>query len=78
MSNRDTTFTRRGAILTSENISYLKNVSFRNKGYDFGEQKCDFDTQKTAEEAISSSLIQFMYVLILPLIMLFVNSIMSS
>ena len=47
-------------------------------GDDFGEQKCDFNTQKTAEGAISSSLIQFMYVLILSLIMLFVNSIMSS
>jgi len=53
-------------------------VGFKSKGYNFGERKCDFNTRKTAEGAISSSLIQFMYVLILSLIMLFVTAIMSS
>jgi len=72
-------YSNRGAILASENISYLNRNWFQKKeDYDFGEQKCDFNTQKTAEGAISSSLMQFMYVLILSLIMLFVNSIMSS
>ena len=53
-------------------------LNLKNKGDDFGERKCDFNTQKAAAERISSSLTQFMYVLILSLIMLFVNSIMSS
>ena len=53
-------------------------LNLKNKGYDFGELKCDFNTQKAVAERISSSLTQFMYVLILSLIMLFVNSIMSS
>jgi hypothetical protein len=43
-----------------------------------GERKCDLQTWRLKNGAISSILYQFMYVLILPLIMLFVNSIMSS
>jgi hypothetical protein len=44
----------------------------------FWRAKCDFETSETARRAVSSTFYQFMYVLIISLIMLFVNSIMSS
>jgi len=51
---------------------------YENKSYESWREKVRFADLETEERAISSFLYQFMYVLILSLIMLFVNSIMSS
>ena len=58
--------------------AYLFWSLFWKQGLRFGESKVRFWDQKTARKAISSTFYQFMYVLIPILIMLFVNSIMSS
>jgi len=71
-------FYRRDTIFGAENISYLSWSQFQKQGLRFWRAKVQFWDLKTAWRAISSSLIQFMYVLIISLIMLFINSIMSS
>jgi len=71
-------FYRRDTILGAENISYLSRSKFQKQGLRIGESKVRFWDLKTARKANSSTFYQFMYVLIPLLIMLFVNSIMSS
>jgi len=71
-------FYRRDTILGAENISYLSWSQFQKQGLRVGESKMRFWDLKTDRRANSSTLYQFMYVLIPLLIMLFVNSIMSS
>jgi len=68
----------RDAIFGAENNSYLSWSHFQKQGLRFGELKVQFYDLKTTRRAISSTFYQFMYVLIPILIMLFVNSIMSS
>jgi heme O synthase-like polyprenyltransferase len=74
---RVTIYLNRATILGAI-ISYLSWRLFWKQGWRFGESKVRFWDLKTARRAISSTFYQFMYVLIPLLIMLFVNSIMSS
>jgi hypothetical protein len=72
-------YTWRGAILTGQAHDFYKYCTqSEEQELRFWRAKCDFETSETARRAISSSFYQFMYVLIISLIMLFVNSIMSS
>jgi len=71
-------FYYRDAILGAFKLAYLSWSQFQTRGLRFWRARVRFWDLKTARREISSSFTQFMYVLIISLIMLFVNSIMSS
>jgi len=77
-TNRGAIHSNRGAILASENISYLNRSWFQKQGLRFEKSKVQFWDLRTGRRAISSTFFQFMYVLIPLLIMLFVSLIMRS
>jgi len=72
-------YTRHDAILMGQAQNFYKHCTqTEEQGLRFWRAKCDFETSETARRVISSTFYQFMYVLFQSLIMLFVNSIMSS
>jgi len=74
---RVTIYLNRATILGAV-VAYLSWRLFWKQGLRVGESQVRFWDLKTARRANSSTFYQFMYVLIPLLIMLFVNSIMSS
>jgi len=74
---RVTIYLNRATILWAV-VAYLSWRLFWKQGLRVGESQVRFWDLKTARRANSSTFYQFMYVLIPLLIMLFVNSIMSS